>query len=185
MHTPRARAVVSLIAAFTLALALGACGGDDDSLSQADREKASAAALDYVGGGTVTDVERGDGDDDFAYEVEVTLPNDTDIDVRLNDDFKVINNPPKAADFASTATPTAPTTSSPGAAPSDDDAPLTGETLARASAAALKATGGGKVIETSGSDDPDYAYEVEVLLPTDEQVTVELDSSFKVVEIDR
>lgn len=175
-----ARALVSLIAALALAVALGACG-TNDSLSQGDREKASKAALDYVGGGTVTDVERGDGDDDYAYEVEVTLSNGTEIDVDLDDDFKVINNPPKAADFAGTATPTAPTGS---AGTPSDDAPLTGETLARASEAALKAAGGGRVIEATTSDDPDYAYEVEVLLPTDEQVTVELDSSFKVVELD-
>lgn len=176
MHTPRA--IVGLLAALALALTLGACWSDVGSLSKADREKASAAALDYVGGGAVTDVERGEGDDSFAYEVEVTLPAGTEIDVKLDDDFKVINNPPKASDLA--GTPSTPTTAAPDLV---DGAPLTGETLDRATKAALKATGGGSVIATNYSDDDDHTYEVEVMKSNDEQVTVELDRSFDVVTV--
>jgi ABC-type glycerol-3-phosphate transport system substrate-binding protein len=67
----------------------------------------------------------------------------------------------------------------------DDDRPLTGTTLKKASDAALKATDGGKITETSGSDDADHVYEVDVLLPSGEDVTVELDQSFKVTKLDR
>jgi uncharacterized membrane protein YkoI len=181
-------AAVGLTAA--LALTLGACGGsDDEALSSADRDKASAAALTYVGGGAVTDAERGDGDDKYAYQVEVTLPNGTDIDVELDDSFAVTNSPPKAAEFATdapSATPPAdPTDAAPSTAGSGDDQPLTGDTLKKASDAALKAAGGGKVTETSGSDDADHAYEVDVLMPDGQDLTVELDKSFTVTKIDR
>ncbi|MFC5676530.1 PepSY domain-containing protein [Aeromicrobium endophyticum] len=181
-------AAVGLTAA--LALTLGACGGsDDETLSSGDRNKAEAAALKYVGGGAVTDAERGDGDDTYAYQVEVTLPNGTDIDVELDDSFKVTNSPPKASAFATgspSATPPAdPTGAAPSAGGSADDQPLTGDTLTQASEAALKAAGGGKVTETSGSDDPDHAYEVDVLMPDGQDLTVELDEGFKVTKIDR
>lgn len=187
MRKPLSIAALALAATFTLS----ACGGDDEKISSSDRTKASAAALAYVGGGAVTDAEKGDGDDGFAYEVEVTLPNGTDIDVELDDAFKVTNSPAKAAglaaegaaDAAPTVTPTPSATSS--ASVSPDDRPLTGATLDKASAAALKATGEGRVTETSGSDDRDHVYEVDVLLPSGEDVTVELDKSFKVTKIDR
>lgn len=186
MRTPLA--VAGIVT--TLALTLGACGGDDDdTISSADREKASAAAVAYVGGGAVTDAGRGDGDDSYAYEVEVTLPNGTDIDVELDDSFGVTNSPPKAADFTAEAPATtpsaAPTDSTPTSAAPDDDRALTGSILTQASAAALKATDGGKVTETSGSDDADHVYEVDVLLPSGEDVTVELDDTFAVTKIDR
>ena len=76
MRTPRAIIGLTLVAA----LGLSACGGgDDEKLTSSDRSKASAAALAYVGGGAVTDAERGDGDDGYAYGVEVTLPGGTEI----------------------------------------------------------------------------------------------------------
>ncbi|MBP2389784.1 PepSY domain-containing protein [Aeromicrobium fastidiosum] len=177
-----------------LALTLVACGGsDDEALSSSDRSKASAAALEYVGGGAVTDAERGDGDDRYAYQVEVTLPNGTDIDVELDTSFSVTNSPAKASDFATDTPSSAPTSDAPTDAPTDapsgvapdDDRALVGETLTKAKAAALKATGGGKVTETSGSDDADHVYEVDVLLPSGEDVTVELDADFTVTKIDR
>lgn len=173
-----------------LALTLTACGGSDDAtISSADRTKASAAALTAVGGGAVTDAERGDSDDSFAYEVEVTLENGTDIDVELDEDFKVTNNPPKSSDFvaAAPATPSAtPSVASPTTPTTDlDDRPLTGDTLAKASAAALKETGRGTVTETSGSDDADHVYEVEVQFSNGQDVTVELDKNFKVTRVDK
>ncbi|MEV7397839.1 PepSY domain-containing protein [Aeromicrobium sp. NPDC092404] len=184
MRTPRAIIGLTLVAA----LGLSACGGgDDEKLSSSDRAKASSAALEYVGGGAVTDAERGDGDDGYAYGVEVTLPNGADIDVELDTSFKVTNSPAKAADLEPSAAPEAAgATSAPSSsARADDDRPLTGATLEKASAAALKATDGGKITETSGSDDADHEYEVDVLLPGGEDVTVELDRAFSVTKIDR
>ncbi|KAA1395590.1 PepSY domain-containing protein [Aeromicrobium ginsengisoli] len=184
MRPPRAIIGLTLVAA----LGLSACGGgdNDEKLSSSNRTKASAAALKYVGGGAVTDAERGDGDDGYAYGVEVTLPGGTDIDVELDKAFAVTNSPAKASDLE----PAAPSADATAAAPSpkataDDDRPLTGSTLKKASAAALKATDGGRITETSGSDDADHEYEVDVLLPSGEDVTVELDKAFAVTKIDR
>jgi uncharacterized membrane protein YkoI len=65
----------------------------------------------------------------------------------------------------------------------DDDgaeASITGAALAKAKAAALDATGGGRVSETEVGDEESY-YEVEVTRPDGSQVDVQLDKSFNVV----
>jgi hypothetical protein len=62
----------------------------------------------------------------------------------------------------------------------DDDEPLTGAALERATAAALEHTGGGTVIETEGGDDG-AAYGVEVRLDDGRVVEVELDENFDVI----
>jgi len=67
----------------------GAFDGDGP-LTGSALDKASAAALDAVGSGTVTDTEAGSGDDAHAYEVEVTLADGTDVDVALDDTFGVL-----------------------------------------------------------------------------------------------
>jgi uncharacterized membrane protein YkoI len=62
----------------------------------------------------------------------------------------------------------------------DDDKPLTGSTLDRASRAALEHTGGGTVVETEAGDGG-AAYGVEVRLADGRVVEVELDANFKVI----
>ena len=62
----------------------------------------------------------------------------------------------------------------------DDDTPLTGSTLAKASAAALAHTGGGTVVETEVGDDG-AAYGVEVRLDDGRVVEVELDDNFALI----
>jgi hypothetical protein len=62
----------------------------------------------------------------------------------------------------------------------DDDRPLTGSDLDRATAAALEHTGGGTVIETEVGDDG-AAYGVEIRLDDGRTVEVSLDSSFEVI----
>jgi len=62
----------------------------------------------------------------------------------------------------------------------DDEAPITGDALDKASAAALDFTGGGQVTETEVDDEESY-YEVEVTLDDGSQVDVQLDESFTVV----
>ena len=62
----------------------------------------------------------------------------------------------------------------------DNEQPITGTALARASEAALAATGGGRVTETEVGDEDAY-YEVEVTLDDGRQVDVHLDTSFAVV----
>jgi uncharacterized membrane protein YkoI len=62
----------------------------------------------------------------------------------------------------------------------DSDAPITGEALGKASAAALRHTGGGRVTETEVGDEDGY-YEVEVTLDGGRQVDVHLDRDFNVL----
>jgi uncharacterized membrane protein YkoI len=62
----------------------------------------------------------------------------------------------------------------------DNEAPITGDALQRASEAALAHTGGGEVTETEVGDEESY-YEVEVTLDNGKQVDVQLDENFKVV----
>lgn len=62
----------------------------------------------------------------------------------------------------------------------DDEAPITGRALDRATAAALEHTGGGRVTETEVGDEESY-YEVEVRLDDGSQVDVQLDEDFAVV----
>jgi hypothetical protein len=72
------------------------------------------------------------------------------------------------------------------AAGGDDDStetPITGTDLQKASAAALEATGGGRVTGTEVGDEESY-YEVEVTLDNGRQVDVQLDKSFNLVSSD-
>jgi hypothetical protein len=62
----------------------------------------------------------------------------------------------------------------------DDEAPITGSDLDRATAAALAHTGEGRVTETEVGDEDSY-YEVEVTLDDGSQVDVQLDEDFNVV----
>jgi uncharacterized membrane protein YkoI len=62
----------------------------------------------------------------------------------------------------------------------DDDQPLSGSTLDQASAAALKHTGGGTVVDSEVGDDG-AAYGVEIRLANGRQVEVSLDRNFNVV----
>jgi uncharacterized membrane protein YkoI len=67
----------------------------------------------------------------------------------------------------------------------DDGEPLSGTTVDRASAAALKAAGGGRVTETEHDAEDGATYEVEVTKADGSQVDVRLDPSFHVVTIER
>ena len=62
----------------------------------------------------------------------------------------------------------------------DDEAPISGSALERASEAALAHTGGGEVTGTEVGDEESY-YEVEVTLDDGSQLDVQLDKSFEVV----
>lgn len=62
--------------------------GEDVAITGAALEKASAAALDYIGEGRVTDTEV--GDEEGYYEVEVTLDDGSQVDVHLTEDLSVI-----------------------------------------------------------------------------------------------
>jgi uncharacterized membrane protein YkoI len=96
------RGKVLASAALAAAVVLGAggavvaaSGGDDDGNEGPDTaitgealDKASAAALEETGGGRVTETEV--GDEESYYEVEVTLDDGSQVDVQLDESFKVV-----------------------------------------------------------------------------------------------
>jgi uncharacterized membrane protein YkoI len=69
-----------------------AMSGDDDAterpIAGAALQKASAAALDHVGGGRVTGTEM--DDEESLYEVEVTRTDGSQVDVQLDAGFGVV-----------------------------------------------------------------------------------------------
>jgi uncharacterized membrane protein YkoI len=71
-------------------VAIAAGGGDDSEapIGGAALERASEAALEATGGGTVTGTEV--GDEDSYYEVEVTLADGRQVDVQLDRGFEVV-----------------------------------------------------------------------------------------------
>ena len=74
-------------------VAIATNGGDDGPASHAytqeQADAASAAALEATGGGTVNSVET-DDENGATYEVEVTKPDGTTVDVRLDENYVVI-----------------------------------------------------------------------------------------------
>lgn len=63
---------------------------DDVLPGDADYASVTAAALAAVGGGTVTEVDRGDATEDWAWKVEIRLANGDEAEVRLAADLSVI-----------------------------------------------------------------------------------------------
>jgi uncharacterized membrane protein YkoI len=87
-----------LITVAGVALALGAGGvgiavagsGDDteEPIRGTALDRASQAALEHTGGGRVTETES--GDEESYYEVEVTRPDGSQVDVQLDRAFRVV-----------------------------------------------------------------------------------------------
>ena len=94
MDTRRRIWIVGIVAAAALATAAGigiaATSGDDQPLTGTDGDRAAQAALDHLGGGTVVETEAGDGG--AAYEVEVRLPDGSQVEVQLDASFAVIGS---------------------------------------------------------------------------------------------
>lgn len=67
-------------------------GNDGESLTGANHDEVTQAALDQVGGGTVLEAENGDGG--AAYEVEIRLDNGRVVEVHLNKSLEVVNQTP-------------------------------------------------------------------------------------------
>jgi uncharacterized membrane protein YkoI len=70
------------------AMATGVVGDDDKPLTGTTLERATSAALEHTGGGTVIETEV--GDDGAAYGVEIRLPDGREVEVNLDEDFNVI-----------------------------------------------------------------------------------------------
>ena len=160
----------------------------DDRLSGQELESASAAALDAVGEGTVSEAERSN-DLDHDYTVEVRLDNGDDVDVELDESFEVVRvdgvvpgtGSSSTGSGAGSSSSPAPSTS---ATATDDDAPITDEERASAEKAALDHIGSGTVTDLDRSDDSDHAWEVEVTSTDGTDVDVELAADYSVVRVD-
>ena len=73
-----------------VAVATGVADDTDEPITGEAYELATEAALDHTGGGRVTGTEV--GDEESYYEVEVTLDDGSQIDVQLDEDFKVVGD---------------------------------------------------------------------------------------------
>jgi hypothetical protein len=77
----------------TLANGNGDGNGDGDTpIAGTDLDRASQAALDHTGGGTVLEAEA--DDDGAAFSVEVKLDDGTVVDVKLDESFNVTSDSP-------------------------------------------------------------------------------------------
>jgi uncharacterized membrane protein YkoI len=86
-----------IAAAVAMLLALGgagiayANGGDsEEQVTGPEAQKAKSAAIAAVGGGTLTELERDDGNATGAFEVEVTRDDGTQVEVHLDGDYDVV-----------------------------------------------------------------------------------------------
>ncbi len=90
------RKVVAIAGAATVLAAGGvgiayAVGGEsEEQVTGAAAEKAKSAALEAVGGGTVSEIERQDGDGGGAFEVEVKRDDGSQVEVHVDRDFDVV-----------------------------------------------------------------------------------------------
>ncbi len=136
--------------------------------------KVSAAALASTAGGTVIRTET-NTDGGGAYEAHVRKADGTEVTVLVDESFKVVGTETRGCHG--------------GRGHGDghrggNDPALTGDTLAKATAAALAKTGGGTVERTEADTHGGGAYEVHVLKTDGTRVEVVLDSAFAVVAVE-
>ena len=82
---------VALVLAGVAGTTAAVAGGDDGAgtVTGPEADRAAAAALEVTGGGTANAVER-DSENGATWEVEVTRPDGTTVDVRLDDRFRLV-----------------------------------------------------------------------------------------------
>jgi hypothetical protein len=81
--------VVLALGGAAIARATGAFGDGDSNLTGPQADRARAAALQITGGGHANSVER-DSEDGATFEVEVTKPDGNTVDVRLDENYKLV-----------------------------------------------------------------------------------------------
>jgi uncharacterized membrane protein YkoI len=92
-----ALALMVALAAIAAGIAIGGGGKDDETpITGTALTRASEAALAHTGGGRVTDTES--GDEEGAYEVEVTLDDGREVDVHLDASFEVLGDEAEGSD---------------------------------------------------------------------------------------
>ena len=91
-------ALASAVALVSGGIAVAATSGENASnesetaITGDALERASSAALKVVGEGSVTETEV--GDEESLYEVEVTLPDGSQVDVQLDESFRLVETIP-------------------------------------------------------------------------------------------
>jgi uncharacterized membrane protein YkoI len=89
-----AAAVAMLLALSGAGIAYANAGDSEEQVTGPDAQKAKSAAIAAVGGGTITELERDDGDDGYGtsgvYEVEVTREDGSQLEVHLDGDYNVV-----------------------------------------------------------------------------------------------
>jgi hypothetical protein len=86
-----AAAGIAALAAGGVGIAYAVGGGDsEEQVTGPDAEKAKAAALEAVGGGTVTEAEYQEAGGAGVYEVEVQRPDGSEVEVHIGSDFNAV-----------------------------------------------------------------------------------------------
>ena len=84
-----ATAIVGAVAVGGATIAVASSTDDNEEpITGTALDEATAAALDHMGEGRVTETEV--GDEESLYEVEVTLDDGSQVDVQLDADFNVV-----------------------------------------------------------------------------------------------
>jgi hypothetical protein len=94
-------AVTGVVACAAVGTGVAVASGGDDSggpITGPALATASQAALTATGGGRVTETEV--GDEESYYQVEVTLDDGRQVDVQLDEAFRVVGTKTEAADGA-------------------------------------------------------------------------------------
>jgi uncharacterized membrane protein YkoI len=175
MNTQKLRSKRVVIPTIAAVAVLGVGGvvwssAASDELTGKERDRAGSAALEAVGEGKVTGTET--DDEEGAYEIEVTRPDGSQVDVHLDKDFQVLSQDVDDEDADDDDTDDD---------RDADDRALSAQERSDAEKAAL-AEVDGTVTEVEASDDPGEAYEVEVTTADGAEWTVELDGDFKVLD---
>ena len=86
-------AVADALAAGGVGVATAIGGGESDQpVTGPDADKAKAAALDEVGGGAVTEIERQDGDGAGTFEVEVQRDDGSQVEVYVDGNYDAVGS---------------------------------------------------------------------------------------------
>ncbi len=83
-------AVAMLLALGGAGIAFANGGNTEEQVTGPDAEKAKSAAIAAVDGGSVTEVERDDGDGTGVFEVEVKRDDGSQVEVHLDRDLNVV-----------------------------------------------------------------------------------------------
>ena len=146
--------------------------GDERPLTGANAAKVKAAALARVPGGTVVRTETDDGG---IYEAHVRKPDGSEVEVKVDRQFKVTGVEEHAGRGGGRGH---------GPGGRGDERPLTGDNAAKAKAAALAKVPGGTVLRTE-TDGEGGGYEAHVRKSDGTEVEVKLDRQFKVTGVEQ